>query len=114
MHFCMGELAEVALYSSDSACEMKVQKPACHKAGEAATLDVMSCCEDQYMQVEAQNEILPGVKASLSPIHFVQIAIIYAPDLLIASFEQDKSYLYHYTPPIIVRDISILHDTFLI
>ncbi len=92
----MGELADVAFFSTDNACEMKVEKPVCHQTGEQMHLDVQSCCEDESFQIEAQDEVLPIVKTSLTPIQFVQIAVIYAPELLIAVAEQDNNYLYHY------------------
>lgn len=114
MHFCMGELADIALFTTENACEMKVEKPACHKNEETTQIENTSCCEDQSFQIAAQDEVLPIAKAALSPVQFIQIAIIYAPELLLAFTKQNNNYLYHYTPPLIVKDISVLNDTFLI
>ncbi len=109
----MGELAGIALFNTDNACEMKVEKPACHKIEETTQIENSSCCEDQLVHVEAQNELLPIVKATLSLIQFIQVAIICAPELL-NPVATENEFSYQYTPPLIVRDISILHDTFLI
>jgi hypothetical protein len=113
MHFCMGELADIALFDSGDACIMDVEKPTCHQNDERAQIESKSCCADQSFQIEAQNELVPVVKSTLSPIQFIQIALIVSPELL-ATVSAERNYLYQYTPPLIVKDISILHDTFLI
>ncbi len=113
MHFCMGELADISLFTTESGCEMKVEKTDCHKIEKVPQIENSSCCDDQSFQIDAEDEVLPIVKTSVSPFQFVQIAIFYAPELL-ASDPEPNTYIYHYTPPLIVRDISILNDIFLI
>ncbi|GAA5029992.1 hypothetical protein GCM10011506_18700 [Marivirga lumbricoides] len=108
----MDELANISFFDAGDNCKMEEVKPVCHKA-EQPVLDSKPCCQDHTLSVEAQEEI---TSASISKVPVAQLVIIAAvlvPELLLTeSSAVVSSHLY--SPPILVQDIPIIHEQFLI
>src|SRR5690606_38539851 len=118
MHYCMGELESIALFSEAGTCDMAKQKktasaskhgPDCHQHQMAAK----NCCEDQTLVLEGIEE-LSLVKSFEIP-DFQMTAMLYALVSCILTSQSVDYYTFDdYSPPPIERDITVLVQSFLI
>ena len=113
IHFCGGELQDVAFFSGDTECSMMMemkQAPACPMHAQVTK----HCCQDKDLQIEADApETFFGKSAELHPVWNLA-----APEMnpavpssaekaLLASFTT-------YRPPPLQRDIPVLVQSFLL
>jgi hypothetical protein len=109
IHWCGGEIQNIALLSKAEGCEMQKNLPPCHKHVTAP------CCEDETILHEGE-----GFKASVS-----DIAISISPTLdlelphvilseVIPSVPFLQSDYYNYDPPLRSYDLNVSHRVFLI
>ncbi len=108
-HFCGDEITDVAIFKHAKGCGMEavVEFPekTCHTP-------VKSCCNDRVVSIQGQNQVNPATQA-LSIDHQVFLAaIIYSFDYLFLDPSNNVSETFHYYPPPIVQDITVLHQVF--
>lgn len=109
MHFCMGEVKNIALFSKADGCEMEKKLPPCHRQTKT------SCCDDQTVVHEGDD-----FKASIADLHFeVSLApVIDQPLILISEIIPSSAIFrfqyYNYDPPLRSYDLTVAHQVFLI
>lgn len=112
-HFCGTMLVDIAIFSNAEACgsEAKI----CGEemsAGMAAVED--SCCTNQRLTVEGQDEL----KISFHSLNFDQQVFLKTLAYTFIYLYEDLSLkeipFEHYSPPLLVSDIQILDQVFLI
>lgn len=115
MHFCMGELDNIALFDLGESCTMEMQKPACHQSDGETVLQgkAKSCCEDQSFEVSAQEEIMQNGSISSNDFQLIAVAFVIVPHLFDQRIIQ-KTPFQDYSPPRIKRDIPVLIQSFLL
>ena len=59
MHFCQGEVREIAVFSKASGCEKERELPPCHRHTKS------SCCDDETVMHEADELTASGQTISL-------------------------------------------------
>lgn len=109
MHFCMGEVKNIALFSKADGCEKEKSLPPCHRHVKAP------CCEDETV-VHQGNDF----KASLehfqiiapSPIDIEQPLVLISE--VIPSAPISRTHYYNYDPPLRSCDLTVEHKVFLI
>ncbi len=110
MHYCGNTLVDVALFKEAKVCSMEQQGAV---TSSCATIK-KSCCTDKQFTFEGQDEL----KISFEKISFEQqtlVAVFYYTYLnLFKESEYTSIPFDEYPPPIIVRDIHLLNETFLI
>ncbi|MGV8946310.1 MAG: HYC_CC_PP family protein [Lutibacter sp.] len=110
-HFCGRTLVDSALFSKAESCGMEMEKPSPTNDCELKKSD---CCKDEIKQFQGQNEL----NTDFSTLNFQQ-------QVFIASFAYSYVNLFeglavniipfkHYTPPLLIADIQVLDQTFLI
>lgn len=110
-HYCMGHLMDTAFFSNAKTCEMDMEMD---KETAVGFEPAKSCCSNELIVVDGQDNL----KLSLNDIELNQY-------LFLVSFTFSYMNLFeglppqvipykNYTPPLIVKDIPVLHDTFLI
>ncbi|MCG2460986.1 hypothetical protein K8352_09525 [Flavobacteriaceae bacterium F89] len=111
MHFCGKSLVDVSILKKAATCGMEMKEDRNHKED---VLEKKSCCSDHTITVAGQDNI----KASFEKLSFGQ-------QLFVAAFTYSYLNLYgslatqivpfrDYTPPLLVRDVLRLDQTFLI
>lgn len=108
-HYCMGRLAEVSILHKADNCAEKMGL-------EKGTPCPMDCCHDteehfevdNYQHVSFQFEF-DHISLVLLPVNFLELDKL-AEQLV----PLRKLRFYQYSPPLISRDLPVLHDTFLI
>ncbi len=118
MHFCMGQLESVALFSDPDPCEMAPQKSPCstdkHDPDcEHQQLTKKGCCEDHTLVLEGSEELSIVKPFSIPDVHMA--AVLYAMVSFIFTSPSVSHYSFNdYSPPLIERDIPVLIQSFLI
>jgi hypothetical protein len=109
MHFCMGEVQNIALFGKAESCQKEKALPACHKAMKPA------CCKDEVVNHEGT-----AFKAFIAhyqidgptPINIEQPPVLLSEVIPAAPF---ASIQYHkYDPPLRTCDLTVEHQVFLI
>jgi hypothetical protein len=123
MHFCKGELKSISFWGKAPSChEQAAAKITCphHRKmmlekGEAA-LEKADCCDNHTVQVEAEHDRQTQTAAELELNPSLQYFLIaYATSLLPAEGFTDSPAPYlNYKPPLLLRDIPVLTQSFLL
>ena len=109
MHFCMGEVQNIALFTKADGCEKEQSLPPCHRHEKAP------CCEDETVINKGDD-----FKASIAQYHVVVPAPldIEQPPVLISevspSAPLSRTHYYNYDPPLRSWDLTVQHHVFLI
>jgi hypothetical protein len=104
-HFCGDILVDQAVFSEAETCGM-------HASSEDNYED--TCCDELQVSVEGQKEL----KISFDDLDFNQKVFLasftYAYVEIFAEEVQDEIRFFQYKPPLLVYDINVLDQTFLI
>ncbi len=104
-HFCGDVLIDVSVFTEAKDCGMEASEG----------LQKKSCCNNQIEVIQGQDELK---FSSFDDLEFEQqqllASFIYAYDNLFESLSQHIVPHKNYSPPNLVTDIQVLHDTFLI
>jgi len=109
MHFCMGEVQNIALLGKAESCQKEKALPACHKHLKPA------CCEDELVYHESAD-----FKGSIEHIHTVAPAPmdVEQPAVLISEVipasRIARLQYYNYDPPLRSCDLTVEQQVFLI
>jgi len=110
MHYCGGTLVETAIFNTAKGCGMDMNKP----STEGCTITKKDCCKNEQTLVDGQDEL----QLHVDKISFEQ-------QVFIASFVQTYINLFEdldtqvssystYEPPLVIRQIFKLDETYLI
>jgi len=110
-HFCGGELADYSFIGNLNRCEMPAKT---HDDTKETFLNKVPCCQDSVEIIDSTNDEL-SVTKELN-IQTVQLlaAFVYSYTNLFDGLEEHIVPFKNYAPPLVVADIQLLHDTFLI
>ena len=109
IHFCSGEVADMALFTEAEPCAMEKNLPPCHKQVSNP------CCEDKSIVHEGDGFKVSFYKIALSPSTAVDVEaaeVILAE--IIPSAPASPSSWYNYDPPLRSYDLTVTHRVFLI
>lgn len=110
MHYCGGALVETAVFQKAKGCGMDMDKP----SSEGYSIAKNSCCKNIIVVVEGQDELkISFDKISIEQQVFVTSFIDVYTNLFEGLDENISSYE-HYKPPLVVRQLFKLDETYLI
>jgi len=117
MHFCMGQLQSIALFSEAESCEGAPEKvPFSAKIPDYEDSERIAgrgCCEDHIVVVEGSEELNIASTIVLPDFGMV-VAFLARTSDTSTSLEIDFHSNIGYSPPIIERNITVLIQSFLI
>lgn len=109
MHFCMGEVQNVALFTKADGCEKEKSQPPCHRHMKAP------CCDDETILHKADD-----LKASItdsfvvSPVPAdIELPLVLISEVIPSAPASRIKYL-NYDPPLPSRDLTVEQQVFLI
>jgi hypothetical protein len=109
-HYCGSFLVDQAVFSKALSCGMDMKS---HSETDLMDQDD-NCCRNQNISVDGQDEL----KISFNSMDFDQqvfiAAFTFSFNELFEELPQQVIPYKNYTPPLIVKDIPVLNDTFLI
>ncbi|MEN8890082.1 MAG: hypothetical protein ABF239_01980 [Wenyingzhuangia sp.] len=108
MHYCGDTLVETAIFHKAKGCGMEMEKP----STDGCSITKKNCCDDEQLVVDGQDDL-----------QFDKIS--YDQQLLIASFvysyislfeglDKNVSSYEEYKPPLVVRQLYKIDETYLI
>lgn len=110
-HYCGDMLVDVSLFTHAKTCGMEVQKPSGSSECEITT---KSCCSDETLIIKGSDEL----KTSFNDLGFQQQIFIasfcYTYIDLFEGLKENIVPFEKYSPPLLVTDILIQDQTFLI
>ena len=110
-HFCLGSLVDIAFFHEAETCGIEMPL-----LNDSAALDKDSdnCCTDEIVSVQGQDELsITQYDLSFGQQYFLAALTCYYINLF---QPREQHYVPHsdYPPPILVRDIHVLDQVFLI
>ncbi|MDH5475370.1 MAG: hypothetical protein OEX22_06745 [Cyclobacteriaceae bacterium] len=112
-HYCGGELKSISLQNSHATCGMCESMevlPKCHKETKGD-----DCCENEQIFISTQEYEITIQKTNVSsPILLYVLTLVESPDKLSLTNTFDKEYKSIVPPPILIKDIPIITQSFLI
>jgi len=112
MHYCGDSLVDYSFTTLAESCGMDI-KPSSETC-DASSFTQDTCCNDKQLVIEGQDNLkLSFENLSLEQQTFVASFVYSYIDLFEVVEENNDSFSY-YSPPVLTKDISVLHQTFLI
>ncbi|MGG5486309.1 HYC_CC_PP family protein [Gaetbulibacter sp. PBL-D1] len=110
MHYCGDTLVESAIFQKAKGCGMEMEKP----STESCSITKKNCCDDKQLAIEGQDEL----QLQLDKITFEQqvfiASLVYSYINLFEGLDNNVSSYEEYKPPLVVRQIFKIDETYLI
>lgn len=110
MHYCGDTLVETALFNKAKGCGMEMQNP----SSEGCSITKKNCCDDKQLVVEGQDELQLQVNKISFDQQVFLASFVYTYILLFDGIENNVSSFEAYKPPLVIRQIFKLDETYLI
>lgn len=110
-HYCGDHLVDSALFSKAESCGMELEKPGPNKD---CNVQKKNCCSDVVKQFEGQSELKTQVINLNFEQQLVIASFIYSYINLFQGLDENIVPFKYYSPPLIVTDIQVLDQEFLI
>lgn len=110
-HYCMGHLMDVALFTDVDTCGMNMSI-----TGNIETLEEIenSCCNDEVVFVEGQDDLKLSINDLDTDQQSFLIAFNYSYNSLFQALTDQFVPHEQYPPPILVKDIQLFDEVYLI
>jgi hypothetical protein len=110
MHYCGNTLVDTAIFKKAKGCGMEMQNPSTKEC----SMTKKNCCSDKQIFVDGQDEL----KISFDTLSFEQqqfvVSFIYTYINLFEGFNEEINSFQECKPPLVVRQIYKLNETYLI
>ena len=110
MHYCGDTLVETALFNKAKGCGMEMDKP----SAEGCSITKKNCCNDEQLVAEGQNELQQSVNKITFEQQVFIASFVYTYINLFESLDKNVSSYEEYKPPLIVKQIFKIDETYLI
>jgi hypothetical protein len=112
-HYCGDYLVDSAVFSKAESCEMEMEMDM-SSSTEDCNFEKEDCCKDINKIVEGQNELnIQVVNLDFEQQSFIA-SFIYSYINLFEGLDKNVVPFKNYSPPLIVTDIQVLDQVFLI
>jgi len=110
MHFCGDTLVDLSFFQEAATCGMEVQK----SSSSASEMTKMNCCSDEQIVLEGQDELnITFDNLSFEQQLFIS-SFVYSYVNLFESLPKQVNPFKEYSPPLLITDIQLVNETFLI
>lgn len=110
-HYCGEHLVDSSLFSKAESCGMEIQNPL---SGKDCSFQKDNCCDDVIKQFTGQSEL----KTNISNLTFEQqvfvASFVYSYINLFEGLETNVVPFKYYSPPLLVNDLQVTHQVFII
>jgi hypothetical protein len=110
-HYCGDILVDFSFFGKAESCGMEIQQAL---DSHEYSLEKKDCCNDVTLSISGQHDL----KISLDKLNFEQqqfvVSFVYSYINLFEGLDENLVPFNHYPPPLLVKDIQILDQTFLI
>ncbi len=110
MHYCGDTLVETALFHKAKGCGMDMQKP----STEGCSITKKNCCNDEQLVISGQDELQLQIdKISFEQQVFIA-SFVYTYSSLFEGLDKNVSFYEAYKPPLVVKQLYKIDETYLI
>ncbi len=110
MHYCGDMLVETAIFHKAEGCGMEMQNP----TTDGCSVIKSNCCTNNQIVADGQDQLQVSiVKLSLEQQQFIT-SFIYAYNNLFEVVTENTNSYRNYSPPLVVRELYKLDETYLI
>lgn len=110
-HYCGDYLVDSALFSKAESCGMEMKNPS---PTNDCSIQKDNCCSDIVKQIEGQNELKTDFFSSNFEQQIFIASFVYSYVSLFEGLDKNIVPFKNYSPPLLVKDIQILDEVFLI
>ncbi|PIB30264.1 hypothetical protein BFP78_14550 [Gaetbulibacter sp. 5U11] len=110
MHYCGDTLVETAIFHKAKGCGMEMEKP----STEGCSITNKNCCDEEQLVVDGQDELQLQVdKISFEQQVFIA-SFVYTYINLFEGIKNNVSSYEEYKPPLVIRQLYKIDETYLI
>jgi hypothetical protein len=110
MHYCGDTLMDSAIFHKAETCGMEMENP----LTDGCSITKKNCCSDEQLAIEGQDELQLQVdKISFEQQTFIA-SFIYTYINLFEGLDENVSSYEEYKPPLVIRQIYKIDETYLI
>lgn len=110
MHYCGDILVETAIFHKAKGCGMEMEKP----STDGCSITKKNCCDEEQLVVDGQDELQLQVdKISFEQQVFIA-SFVYTYINLFEGLENNVSTYEEYKPPLVIRQLYKIDETYLI
>jgi hypothetical protein len=110
MHYCGDTLVETAMFNKAEGCGMEMETP----PTDSCSITKMNCCDDEQLVVDGQDELQLQVdKISFEQQVFIA-SFVYTYINLFEGLDNNVSSFEEYEPPLVIKEIFKIDETYLI
>ncbi|WP_417355332.1 HYC_CC_PP family protein [Flavobacterium sp.] len=110
MHYCGDTLVETTLFHEVKGCGMNMEKP----LTENCSITKKNCCENEQLVQNGQDELQLNVDKISFQQQIFLVSFVYTYISLFESVDKKVSLFKAYKPPLVVRQIFKIDETYLI
>ncbi len=110
MHYCGDTLVETAVFHKAKGCGMEMQKP----STEGCAITKKNCCENRQLVVDGQDELQLQVDTISLEQHLFIASFAYTYSNLFEGLDNNVSSYEEYKPPLVIRQLYKIDETYLI
>ncbi len=110
MHYCGDTLVETAVFQKAEGCGMEMESP----STEGCVITKKNCCNDEQLLVDGQDELQLQVDTISFEQHLFIASFVYAYSNLFEGLDKNISSYEYYKPPLVIRQLYKIDETYLI
>lgn len=110
-HYCGDTLVDFSVFGKAESCGMEMQQAS---TSHEHKIEKSACCEDEMLSIVGQHDLKPSLEELSFEQHQFVISFLYSYLKYFEGLQEDIVPFNHYPPPLLVKDIHILDQTFLI
>ena len=110
MHYCGDTLVESAIFQKAKGCGMEMEKP----STEDCSITKKNCCDDKQLAIEGQDELQLQVDKITFEQQVFIASLVYTYSNLFEGLDNNVSSFEEYKPPLIIRQLYKIDETYLI
>tara|TARA_B110000046_G_scaffold183632_1_gene220143 strand:- start:3907 stop:4296 length:390 start_codon:yes stop_codon:yes gene_type:complete len=110
MHYCGDSLVETAVFNKAEGCGMEMKK----SSTEACFVIKKNCCKDEQLLIDGLDELQTQVDAISFEQQVVIASFLYIYNNLFEGLDKNGSSYGDYKPPLVIRELYKIDETYLI
>ena len=110
MHYCGDTLVESAIFQKAKGCGMEMEKP----STEECSITKKNCCDDKQLAIEGQDELQLQVDKITFEQQVFIASFVYTYINLFEGLNSNVSTYEEYKPPLVIRQLYKIDETYLI
>lgn len=110
-HYCGDFLVDIGIFSKAESCEMET---ALANAIDGCSIEKSNCCQDLVKHIEGQQVLKADINNLSIEKQNIVAVFLFSYLYIFEDFPLEIAPYQNYTPPLIVKDILVLDQVFLI